>query len=115
MVKEELDQILDKFPIGKMDTARALAAVLDKVMDWDADEKMGPEGDPKIAISVLDRLMDMNSMKNKNKIITTKQIEASTVENTLADIHEQKKLFKATQTEETHGVESTSEEEEESK
>ena len=97
-----------------MDTANALAAVLDKVMDWDADEKMGPEGDPKIAISVLDRLMDMNSMKNKNKVITTKQIEASTVQNTLADIQEQKKLFKATQTEETHGVEPHAEEEEES-
>ena len=111
MTKDELDKILDKFPIGKLDTAKALAAVLDRVMDWDG-EVMGPKGDPKIAISVLDRLMDMNDMKGKGKVITTRQIEASTVHSTLEDIQEQKKLFKATQTEETHGVESNAEEEE---
>ena len=111
MTKDELDKILDKFPIGKLDTAKALAAVLDRVMDWDG-EVMGPKGDPKIAISVLDRLMDMNDMKGKGKVITTRQIEASTVHSTLEDIQEQKKLFKATQTEETHGVEPNAEEEE---
>ena len=86
-----IDKILDKFPIGKLDTAKALAAVLDRVMDWDG-EVMGPKGDPKIAISVLDRLMDMNDMKSMGKIVTTHQIESSTVEHTLADIKEKKKL-----------------------
>ena len=38
-------------------------------------------------------------MKGRNKIVTTQQIEASTVETTLADIQEKKKLFKAKQTE----------------
>ena len=75
---------------------------------------MGKGGDAKIAVSVLDKLMDMNDMKSKGKIITTHQIEASTVEHTLADIQEKKKLFKATQTEERHGLEQTTEEKEES-
>ena len=97
-----------------MDTARALAAVLDKVMAWEGD-KMGKDGDPKTAISILDKLMDMNDMKAKGKIVTTHQIEASTVEHTLADIKEKKKLFKATQTEEQHGMESTAKKEEENK
>ena len=114
MTKDELDKIVEQFPIGKIDTARALAAILDKVMDWDGDN-MGPKGDPKIAISVLDKLMDMNDMKGKGKVITTQQIEASTVETTLADIQEKKKLFKATQTEESDGLEQTAEKEEESK
>lgn len=113
MVNDELDKIVEQFPIGKMDTARALAAVLDRAMDWDGD-KMGKGGDAKIAVSVLDKLMDMNDMKSKGKIITTHQIEASTVEHTLADIQEKKKLFKATQTEERHGLEQTTEEKEES-
>ena len=113
MTKDELDKIVEQFPIGKIDTARALAAILDKVMDWDGDS-MGKDGDPKIAISVLDKLMDMNDMKSKGKIITTQQIEASTVETTLADIQEKKKLFKATQTEESDGMEQTTEEKEES-
>jgi len=98
MVKDELDKIIEKYPIGKMDTAKALAAVLDKVMDWDG-EQMGKDGDPKVAMTVLDKLMDMNEMKGRNKIVTTQQIEASTVETTLADIQEKKKLFKAKQTE----------------
>lgn len=114
MTKDELDKIVEQFPIGKIDTARALAAILDKVMDWDGDN-MGPKGDPKIAISVLDKLMDMNDMKGKGKIITTQQIEASTVETTLADIQEKKKLFKATQTEETNELAETTKEEKESK
>ena len=112
MISDELDKIVEKFPIGKMDTARALAAVLDKVMAWEGD-KMGKEGDPKTAIAILDKLMDMNDMKSKGKIITTHQIEASTVEHTLADIKEKKKLFKATQTEEQHGLEQTTEKKEE--
>ena len=112
MVNDELDKIVEKFPIGKMDTARALAAVLDRVMDWDG-EKMGKGGDPKTAISILDKLMDMNDMKSKGKIVTTHQIEASSVEHTLADIKEKKKLFKATQTEEQHGLEQTTEEKKE--
>tara|TARA_R110002051_G_scaffold83504_1_gene148125 strand:+ start:2442 stop:3242 length:801 start_codon:yes stop_codon:yes gene_type:complete len=113
MVNDELDKIVEQFPIGKMDTARALAAVLDRAMDWDGD-KMGKGGDAKIAVSVLDKLMDMNDMKSRGKIITTHQIEASTVEHTLADIQEKKKLFKATQTEEIHGLEQTTEKKEES-
>tara|TARA_R110000824_G_scaffold12182_3_gene53396 strand:- start:540 stop:1340 length:801 start_codon:yes stop_codon:yes gene_type:complete len=113
MVNDELDKIVEQFPIGKMDTARALAAVLDRAMDWDGD-KMGKDGDSKIAVSVLDKLMDMNDMKSKGKVITTHQIEASTVEHTLADIQEKKKLFKATQTEEKHGLEQTAEKKEES-
>ena len=40
MINDELDKIVEKFPIGKMDTARALAAVLDRVMAWEGD-KMG--------------------------------------------------------------------------
>ena len=114
MVKDELDKIIEKYPIGKMDTAKALAAVLDKVMDWDGED-MGPKGDPKIAMTVLDKLMYMNDMKNKGKIITTQQIEASTVETTLADIQEKKKLFKATQTEETNELAETTKKEKESK
>ena len=55
----------------------------------------------------------MNDMKSKGKIITTHQIEASTVEHTLADIKEKKKLFKATQTEEKHGLEQATEEKKE--
>jgi len=103
MVKDELDKIIEKYPIGKMDTAKALAAVLDKVMDWDG-EQMGKDGDPKVAMTVLDKLMDMNDMKNKGKMTVTQQIEASTVETTLADIQEKKKLFKAKQTEVTDGL-----------
>ena len=114
MTKDELDKIVEEFPIGKMDTAKALAAVLQRVMDWDGDE-MGKEGDPKIAMTVLDKLMDMNDMKGKGKIITTQQIEASTVETTLAVILEKKKLFKATQTEETNELEKATEKKEESK
>ena len=53
-------------------------------------------------------------MKGKGKIITTHQIEASTVETTLADIQEKKKLFKATQTEEKHGLEQATEKKKES-
>ena len=106
MVKDELDKIIEKYPIGKMDTAKALAAVLDKVMDWDG-EQMGKDGDPKVAMTVLDKLMDMNDMKNKGKMTVTQQIEASTVETTLADIQEKKKLFKATQTEVTDGLQQT--------
>jgi len=113
MVNDELDKIVEQFPIGKMDTARALAAVLDRAMDWDGD-KMGKDGDSKIAVSILDKLMDMNDMKSKGKVITTHQIEASTVEHTLADIQEKKKLFKATQTEEKHGLEQATEKKEES-
>ena len=112
MINDELDKIVEKFPIGKMDTARALAAVLDRVMAWEGD-KMGKDGDPKTAISILDKLMDMNDMKSKGKVVTTHQIEASTVEHTLADIQEKKKLFKATQTEEKHGLEQATEEKEE--
>ena len=107
MTKDELDKIVEEFPIGKMDTAKALAAVLDKVMDWDGDT-MGKDGDPKVAMTVLDKLMDMNEMKGKGKVVTTHQIEASTVENTLADIQEKKKMFKATQTEVTDGLQQTS-------
>ena len=103
MTKDELDKIVEEFPIGKMDTAKALAAVLDKVMDWDGDS-MGKDGDPKVAMTVLDKLMDMNEMKGKGKVVTTHQIEAATVENTLADIQEKKKLFKATQTEVLDGI-----------
>ena len=103
MTKDELDKIVEEFPIGKMDTAKALAAVLDKVMDWDGDS-MGKNGDPKVAMTVLDKLMDMNEMKGKGKVVTTHQIEAATVENTLADIQEKKKLFKATQTEVLDGI-----------
>ena len=115
MTKDELDKIVEEYPIGKLDTARALAAVLDKVMNWDGDG-MGKEGDPKTAMTVLDKLMDMNDMKGKgNRIVTTQQIEASTVESQLADIKEKKKLFKATQTEEKHGLEQTTEKKEESK
>ena len=55
----------------------------------------------------------MNDMKGKGKIITTQQIEASTVETTLADIQEKKKLFKATQTEESDGVQQGSSKKEE--
>jgi hypothetical protein len=113
MVNDELDKIVEQFPIGKMDTARALAAVLDRAMDWDGD-KMGKDGDSKIAVSILDKLMDMNDMKSKGRVITTHQIEASTVEHTLADIKEKKKLFKATQTEEKHGLEQAAEKKEES-
>ena len=112
MTKEELNKILEQFPIGKLDTARALAAVLDRAMDWDGDN-MGKGGDPKVAMTVLDKLMDMNDMKGKGKIITTQQIEASTVETTLADIQEKKKLFKATQTEESDGVQQGSSEKKE--
>jgi hypothetical protein len=50
----------------------------------------------------------MNEMKGKGKVVTTHQIEASTVENTLADIQEKKKMFKATQTEVTDGLQQTS-------
>lgn len=112
MTKEELNKILEQFPIGKLDTARALAAVLDRAMDWNGDN-MGKDGDPKIAMTVLDKLMDMNDMKGKGKVITTQRIEASTVETTLADIQEKKKLFKATQTEETDGIQQGSIKEEE--
>jgi hypothetical protein len=56
--------------------------------------------------------MDMNEMKGKGKIVTTHQIEASTVENTLADIQEKKKLFKATQTEVLDGIPKRSEQKE---
>jgi len=111
MTKDELDNIIEQYPIGKMDTAKALAAVLDKVMDWDGDA-MGSKGDPKVAMTVLDKLMDMNEMKGKGKIVTTHQIEASTVENTLADIQEKKKLFKATQTEVLDGIPKRSEQKE---
>ena len=90
MTKEELNKILEQFPIGKLDTARALAA-----------------------ITVLDKLMDMNDMKGKGKVVVTQQIEASTVETTLADIQEKKKLFRATQTEETDGIQQRSIEEKE--
>ena len=103
MVKDELDKIIEKYPIGKMDTAKALAAVLDNVMDWDG-EKMGEDGDPKIAMTVLDKLMDMNDMKGKGKVVVTQQLEGSTVETTLKDIQEKKKMFKATQTEVTDGI-----------
>ena len=112
MTKDELDKIVEQFPIGKMDTAKALAAVLDKVMDWDGED-MGKKGDPKIAMTVLDKLMDMNDMKGKGKVITTRQIEASTVESTLADIQEKKKMFKAIQTEEKNELAETTEKEEE--
>ena len=111
MTKDELDNIIEQYPIGKMDTARALAAVLDKVMDWDGDS-MGSKGDAKVAVTVLDRLMDMNEMKGRGKVVTTHQIEASTVENTLADIQEKKKLFKATQTEVLDGIPKRSEQKE---
>lgn len=114
MTKDELDKIVEAYPIGKMDTAKALAAVLDNVMDWDTDGNMGEKGDPKTAMTVLKELMDMNEMKGRGKITTTHQIEASTVDRTLADIQEKKKLFRATQTEEKHGLESTTEEKEES-
>ena len=114
MTKDELDKIVEQFPIGKMDTAKALAAVLDKVMDWDEAGGMGDKFDPKTAMTVLDKLMDMNDMKGKGKIITTHQIEATTVDRTLADIQEKKKLFKATQTEEKHGLEQTTEKKEKS-
>ena len=115
MVKDELDKIIEKYPIGKMDTAKALSAILQKVMDYQDDGTMGDKGDAKIAVTVLDKLMDMNDMKNKCKIITTQKIEASTVETTLADIQEKKKLFKATQTEETNELAETTKKEEEVK
>jgi len=114
MTKDELDKIVEEFPIGKMDTAKALAAVLDRVMNWDEDGNMGNKFDPKTAMTVIDKLMDMNDMKSKGKIITTHQIEASTVEHTIADIQEKKKLFKATQIEEKHGLEQAAEKKEES-
>ena len=75
-------------------------------MDWDG-EQMGKDGAPKVAMTVLDKLMDMNEMKGKGKVVTTHQIEAHTVENTLADIQEKKKMFKATQTEVTDGLQQT--------
>ena len=64
-------------------------------------------------MTVLDKLMDMNDMKGKGKVVVTQQIEASTVETTLADIQEKKKLFRATQTEETDGIQQRSIEEKE--
>ena len=103
MVKDELDRIVEKYPIGKMDTARALAAVLERAMDWDGDE-MGDDGDSKIAMTVLDKLMDMNDMKGKGKVVITQQLEGSTVETTLKDIQEKKRMFKATQTEVIDGI-----------
>ena len=115
MVKDELDKIIEKYPIGKMDTAKALSAILQKVMDYQEDGTMGDGGDAKIAMTVLDKLMDMNDMKNKGRMVTTQQIEASTVETTLADIQEKKKLFKATQTEVTNELEKTAKEEPEKK
>jgi len=122
MTKEELDKLVAEFPIGQHDTARALAQILDKSMDYQNDEsgnidrtKPGDKYDSKAALAIADKLMDFNSMKSKNKTITTKQIEASTVESTLADIQQKKKLFKATQTEVTDGVPKGSEEEKEEK
>ena len=114
MVNDELDKIVEQFPIGKMDTAKAIAAILDKAMSYDDSGKPGKEYDPKIALSIVDKLMDMNDMKGKSKVVTTHQIEASTVEHTLADIKEKKKLFKATQTEEKHGLEQATEKKKES-
>lgn len=115
MTKDELDKIVEAYPIGKMDTAKALAAVLDNVMDWDDDGKMGDKYDPKTAMTVLKELMDMNDMKGKGKVTTIQQIEASTTESTLADIQEKKKMFKATQTEEKYGLEEAAKEEEDNK
>ena len=115
MVNDELDKIVEAYPIGKMDTAKALAAVLDNVMDWDDDGKMGDKYAPKTAMTVLKELMDMNDMKGKGKVTTIQQIEASTTESTLADIQEKKKMFKATQTEEKYGLEEAAKEEEDNK
>ena len=104
MTKEELQKIVEEFPIGQHDTAKALAAILDKSMDYDDEGKPGKGYDAKAALAIADKLMDMNEMKSKGKVVVTQQLEGSTVETTLKDIQEKKRMFKATQTEVLDGV-----------
>ena len=113
MTKEELQKIVEEFPIGQHDTAKALAAILDKSMDYDDDGKPGTKYDAKAALAIADKLMDMNEMKSKGKVVVTQQLEGSTVETTLKDIQEKKRMFKATQTEVSDGIQQRSSEEEE--
>ena len=114
MTKEELQKITEEFPIGQHDTAKALAAILTQAMDYDDDTgKPGKNYDSKTALAIADKLMDMNDMKGKGKVVVTQQLEGSTVETTLKDIQEKKKMFKATQTEVTDGVQQRPVEEEE--
>ena len=113
MTKEELQKIVEEFPIGQHDTAKALAAILDKSMDYDEDGKPGKKYDSKAALAIADKLMDMNEMKSKGKVVVTQQLEGSTVETTLKDIQEKKRMFKATQTEVSDGIQQGSSEEEE--
>ena len=52
-------------------------------------------------------------MKSRGKVVVTQQLEGSTVETTLADIQEKKKMFKAIQTEVSDGIQQRPVEEEE--
>lgn len=114
MTKEELQKIVEEFPIGRQDTARALSAILTQAMDYDDETgKPGKKYDSKAALAIADKLMDMNDMKGKGKVVVTQQLEGSTVETTLKDIQEKKKMFKATQTEVTDGILQGSEQKEE--
>ena len=113
MTKDELKKLVEEFPIGQHDTAKALAAILNKAMNYGDDGSPGKDYDAKSALAVTDKLMDMNEMKSRGKVIVTQQIEGSTVETTLADIQEKKKMFKAIQTEVSDGLQQRSVEEEE--
>ena len=113
MTKEELKKIVEEFPIGQHDTAKALSAILSKAMSYGDDGKPDKGYDSKSALAVVDKLMDMNEMKSKGKVVVTQQLEGSTVETTLAHIKEKKKMFKAIQTEVSDGVQQRPGEEEE--
>lgn len=113
MTKEELQKIVEEFPIGQHDTAKALASILDKSMSYNEEGIPGKEYDAKTALAVVDKLMDMNDMKGKGKVVVTQQLEGSTVETTLKDIQEKKKMFKATQTEVSDGIQQRPSKEEE--
>ena len=114
MTREELQKIVEEFPIGRQDTAKALSAILTQAMDYDEDTgKPGTKYDAKAALAIADKLMDMNDMKGKGKVVITQQLEGSTVETTLKDIQEKKKMFKATQTEVSDGIQQGSSEKEE--
>ena len=120
MTKEELQKIVEEFPIGQHDTAKALAQILDKSMDYEIDsegnvdrDNPGKGYDSKAALAIADKLMDMNEMKSKGKVVVTQQLEGSTVETTLKDIKEKKKMFKATQTEVSDGIQQRPSEKEE--
>lgn len=113
MTKDELKKLVEEFPIGQHDTAKALAAILDKSMSYEDDGKPGKDYDAKSALAVIDKLMDMNEMKSRGKVVVTQQLEGSTVETTLADIQEKKKMFKAIQTEVSDGIQQRPVEEEE--